>query len=207
MLWPVWLDHKTNWWWWKLRVSLESGFGKLLKNLWVLWLEHNKETLGCEIWTLTNNSRLICSCNHTESSTITEEIQTSLNLFGHCTRSCCNYKLIIPLKLPNTPSQLYFAFMTMGFMFGINSVGAYKPEWTRGSNSKRSEKKWRSGRLRKLACWITSTEQLPIESVRSDRTDYLLNQFGWMISISSHMAVRMIWDISPEFFLINLKSP
>ena len=77
MLWPVWLDHKTNWWWWKLRVSLESGFGKLLKNLWVLWLEHNKETLGCEIWTLTNNSRLICSCNRTESSTITEEIQTN----------------------------------------------------------------------------------------------------------------------------------
>ena len=29
----------------------------------------------------------------------------------------------------------------MGFMFGINCVGVYKLEWTRGSNSKMSDKK------------------------------------------------------------------
>ena len=30
-----------------------------------------------------------------------------------------------PLKIQNTPSQTHFAFMTMGFMFRINSGGSY----------------------------------------------------------------------------------
>ena len=73
---------------------------------------------------------------------------TSLDSFVNCTRSCCDYKLIIRLKFPNTSSQLYFCVHDNGF--GIICGGAYTP------------------------CIV----QLPIESVLSDQTDYQFDQFG-----------------------------
>ena len=96
---------------------------------------------------------LISSCNRTESNTITEEIQTSkfkakksnepvgefyfyfeftnLNLFGNCMRSRCDYKLIIPLKFPNTFQILYFAFMTVDSMFDFSSKWLDTGLWER----------------------------------------------------------------------------
>ena len=91
---------------------------------------------------------MISICNGTESSTIIEEIQTSkfkakksnkpvgrvlifaLNLrvwiYSVIVREAVAYKVIIPLKFPNTFQTLYFAFMKIDSMFRINCVGAYK---------------------------------------------------------------------------------
>ena len=46
---------------------------------------------------------------------------------------------------------------------------------------------------------------VPVEDSREDCVGWFCGEKIHRISISNHMAVRVIWDISPELFFINFE--